>query len=117
LSGLVVTPSALTGFVPGVDPQLPATTVECVPDGEVSVRRGDRVHADGGEIGRVQGVVAVPPEGEVTHVLLDEGHLWGRKRVAIPIQDVTAIDADGVTVDLTKDEIKDLPPVAEQGPA
>lgn len=117
LAGLVVMPNALTGFVPGVDPQLPAASVECIPDGEVSVRRGDRVHADGGEIGRVRGVVAVPPEGEVTHVLLDEGHLWARKRVAIPIQDVTGIDADGVSVALTKDEIKDLPPVPEEGPA
>jgi len=98
-----------------VDPQLATTTVEHIPAGEVSARRGERVHAEGGEIGRVQGLVVVPPEGEVTHILLDEGHLWGRKRVAIPIKDVVGIDADGVSVGLTKDQIKDLPPVDVEG--
>ncbi|MEY9908519.1 sporulation protein YlmC with PRC-barrel domain [Catenulispora sp. MAP12-49] len=115
LYGLVMTPTALTGFVPGVDPQLAATIVEHLPAGQVSVRRGERVHAEGGEIGRVQGLVVVPPDSEVTHVLLDEGHLWGRKRVAIPIRDVLGIDVDGVSVGLTKDQIKDLPPVDVDG--
>ena len=118
LYGLAMTPTALTGFVPGVDPQLATATVEHIPAGEVGIRRGEPVHADdGGEIGRVQGLVVAPPDSEVTHVLLDEGHLWGRKRVAIPIEDVTGIDVDGVAVGLTKDEIKNLPPVDIEGPA
>jgi len=118
LYGLAMTPTALTGFVPGVDPQLATATVEHIPAGEVGIRRGEPVHAgDGGEIGRVQGLVVAPPDSEVTHVLLDEGHLWGRKRVAIPIEDVTGIDVDGVAVGLTKDEIKNLPPVDIEGSA
>ena len=79
--------------------------------GEVGIRRGERVHAVIGQIGRVKGLAVVPPDSVVTHVLLDEGHLWGRKRVAIPIGDVTGIDDDGVAVRLSKDQIKDLPPV------
>lgn len=59
----------------------------------------------------------MPPDSAVTHILLDEGHLWGRKRVAIPIKDVIGIDADGVSVGLTKDEIKNLPPVEVEGAA
>ena len=114
--GLAPSP-ALLGVAPGLEPRPePATTtVERVPAGEVSVRRGERVHAVDGEIGRVRGLVVVPPDSEVTHVLLDEGHLWGRKRVAIPIREVTGIDADGVAVRLAKDEIKDLPPVDVEG--
>jgi len=112
--GLAPSP-ALVGFAPGVDPQPATTTVERLPAGEVSVRRGERVHAVDGEIGRVRGLIVVPPDSEVSHVLLDEGHLWGRKRVAIPIRDVTGIDADGVAVRLSKDEIKDLPPVDVEG--
>jgi len=57
----------------------------------------------------------VPPDSAVTHILLDEGHLWGRKRVAIPIREVTGIDDDGVAVRLTKDQIKELPPVDVEG--
>jgi hypothetical protein len=43
-------------------------------------------------------------------VLLDEGHLWGEKEVAIPISAVTGFE-DGVQLNLTKDEVRDLPPV------
>jgi len=106
---------ALLGASPGAEPAPATVTVERIPAGEVSVRRGERVHAADGEIGRVKGLVVVPPDSEVSHVLLDEGHLWGRKRVAIPIRDVTGIDENGVAVRLTKDEIKILPPVDVEG--
>ena len=43
-------------------------------------------------------------------MLLQEGHLWGRKQVAIPIGSVEKID-QGITVKLTKQEIGDLPAV------
>jgi sporulation protein YlmC with PRC-barrel domain len=81
-----------------------------VPIDEVEVRRGDHVHATDGTIGRVQGLVIHPDDHHVTHVLLDEGHLWGHKRVAIPISAVTDVK-DGVRLSLTKDEVRDLPPV------
>jgi len=74
------------------------------------VRRGEHVHATDGAIGRVQGLVIDPSDYHVTHVLLDEGHLWGKKEVAIPISAVTGV-ADGVRLNLTKDEVRDLPAV------
>ena len=40
--------------------------------------------------------------------LLDEGHLWGKRRVAIPIGAVADF-SDGVRFSLTKDEVRDLP--------
>jgi hypothetical protein len=85
-------------------------THDRVPTGEVEIRRGQRVHATDGPIGRVQGLVIDPADHHVTHVLLDEGHLWGQKQVAIPIDSVTAVD-DGVRLGLTKDQVRDLPPV------
>jgi hypothetical protein len=45
----------------------------------------------------------------VTHVLLQEGHLWGRKEAAIPISAVTRVD-DGIRLNITKQQVKDLPP-------
>ncbi len=81
-----------------------------VPVGDVQVRRGEHVHATDGSIGRVQGLVVDPADHHVTHVLLDEGHLWGKKEVAIPIGAVTGVD-DGVRLSLSKDEVADLPPV------
>ena len=87
-----------------------AITYDRVPVGEVQVRRGEHVHATDGAIGRVQGLVIDPSDHHVTHVLLDQGHLWGHKRVAIPISAVAGVD-DGVRLHLTKDEVRDLPPV------
>jgi hypothetical protein len=85
-------------------------TYDTVPLGEVVVRRGDRVHATDGEIGHVEGLVIDPRNHHMTHVLLQEGHLWGRKEVAIPISAVTGA-GDGIRLNLTKDKVRDLPPV------
>ena len=85
-------------------------TYDTVPLDEVEVRRGEHVHATDGHIGRVQGLVIDTNSHHVTHVLLQEGHLWGRKEVAIPIGAVTGID-DGIRLNLTKQQVQDLPPV------
>ena len=81
-----------------------------VPLGEVEVRRGDHVHATDGEIGRVQGLVIDPGDHSVTHVLLDEGHLWGQKEVAIPISAVVSVK-DGIRLNIAKEDIENLEPV------
>jgi PRC-barrel domain len=80
-----------------------------VPAGEVDIQRGDAVHAKDGLIGAVQGLVIDPADNHVTHVILQEGHIWGRKQVAIPIGAATRVGAE-ISVDLTKDEIEALPP-------
>ncbi len=85
-------------------------TYDTVPAGEVEVRRGEHVHAADGEIGQVEGLVIDPRDHRVTHVLLQQGHLWGRKEVAIPISAVTGVD-DGIQLNITKHEVQELPPV------
>jgi sporulation protein YlmC with PRC-barrel domain len=101
-------------IVPGVSPEGPGSpqivTTDAVPLGEVEVRRDDPVQATDGDIGRVQGLVIDPASGHVTHVLLQEGHLWGRKEVAIPISAVTST-ADGIQLKITKQDVQDLPQV------
>jgi sporulation protein YlmC with PRC-barrel domain len=86
-------------------------THDTLPSGEVGVRRGERVHATDGEIGKVEGLVVAAQGGQVTHVLLQEGHLWGRKDVAIPVGAVTGIDDEGISVSMSKHEIDELPGV------
>jgi hypothetical protein len=91
---------------------LPAriVTTDAVPPGEVDVRRGESVHATDGDIGRAAGLVIDRRSGHVTHVLLQEGHLWGRKEVAIPIGAV-ASTVDGIRLTIARQEVQDLPPV------
>jgi hypothetical protein len=104
------------GMLPGMFPDARGVpepwkiTRERVPAGTVQVRRGERVHAVDGDIGRVRGLVVDPDSRHVTHVLLDEGHLWGKKEVAIPIGAVTGV-SDGIRLSLTKEDVRDLPPV------
>ena len=83
---------------------------DVVPLGEADVDRGDPVHALDGEIGRVHGCQVDPDDHRVTHVLLAEGHLWGRKEVAIPVSAVTTVE-NGIWLNLTKKQVEDLPPV------
>lgn len=90
-------------------------TRDTLPDGEIAVRRGDRVQALDGEIGRVQGIVVADPEHQVTHVLLQEGHLFGRKEVAIPIAEVTSVE-HGIELGITKQQVEDLPSVSVNHP-
>ena len=88
------------------------TTVleDVIPVGETEVGPGEPVHAVDGEIGRVQGFLVSPGDDRVTHVLLQEGHLWGRKKIAIPLSAVTGVDA-GIRLNLTKEQVAELPPV------
>jgi sporulation protein YlmC with PRC-barrel domain len=86
-------------------------TYDTIPLGEVEVRRGEHVHATDGNIGRVQGLVIDPHSHHVTHVLLQEGHLWGSKEVAIPIGSVSGVDDEGIKLSMTKQQVQDLPPV------
>lgn len=82
---------------------------DVVPLGEADVDRGDPVHALDGEIGRVQGLLVDPDDHRVTHILLQEGHLWGRKKVSIPASAVTGVQ-NGIRLSLTKKQVEDLPP-------
>jgi len=93
----------------GVGETLPLV-VDRIPAGDVALRRGEPVHAADGEIGRVQGLVIDPDDHHVTHVLLQEGHMWGRREVAIPIGAVARIE-DGIRLSITKKEVEDLPRV------
>lgn len=85
-------------------------TYDTVPEGEVEVQRGDPVYATDGPIGHVHGLVVDAASRRVSHVLLAEGHLWGRKEVAIPISAVTDVQA-GIRLQISKKEVADLPPV------
>lgn len=80
-----------------------------MPLEDVHVRRGEHLYATDGALGRVQGLIVDRDDRRVTHVLLDEGHIWGQKRAAIP---VNALLADGgARINLTRREVRDLPPV------
>jgi sporulation protein YlmC with PRC-barrel domain len=109
-------PTGAAGFSHLDAPSVPQPVMsDRVPLGEVEIHRGDQVHASDGPIGVVEGLVIDPRDHHVTHVLLQEGHLWGRKQVSIPISALIHSDAGLIRVGLTKDEVRDLHPVRLTG--
>jgi sporulation protein YlmC with PRC-barrel domain len=107
LNPVVGTPGGVDLGVAGYSPTV---TYDRVPMGEVEVRRGDPVEATDGRIGHIQGLVVDPHDHQVTHVLLQEGHLRGRKEVAIPIKAVSRV-GDTIRLNISKHEVQELPPV------
>jgi sporulation protein YlmC with PRC-barrel domain len=95
---------------PGMTSEPQSITRDRVPLGDVEIRRGYTVHATDGAIGEVRGLVVDPADRHVTHVLLEEGHLWGKKNVAIPIAFVASV-GDDIRLTVSKDEVRDLPAV------
>jgi sporulation protein YlmC with PRC-barrel domain len=97
------------GIGMGLGHSTPVIVSHAVPLGETEVERHESVHCVDGEIGRVEGFIVNPADQKVTHVLLQEGHLWGRKQVAIPVSAIESVDA-GICLNITKKQVEDLPP-------
>jgi len=98
------------GIGMGLGHRTPTVLTHAVPLGETEVERHESVHATDGEIGQVEGFIVDPDDhSKVTHVLLKEGHMWGRKQVAIPVSAITSVDA-GIRLNITKKQVEDLPP-------
>ncbi len=85
-------------------------TYDRVPKGEVEIRRESAVvSADDQHLGAVEALIV--DGAEITHIVLERGHLWGRRDVTIPIGAVAKVESDTVTLRLSKDDVGDLPAV------
>ena len=85
--------------------------VDTLPVGEVAIERDAEVNASDGRIGKVEGLVVDGGNHHVSHIVLKEGHLFGRKQVAIPIAAVKSVDETGVALSIPRHEVDDLPAV------
>ena len=96
---------------PGVLQSDAEVVYDRVPKGEVEVRRSSSViSTDGHHLGHVEAFI-LDEEEQVTHIVLERGHLWGQRDVTIPIGAVTKVETDVLTVGLSKDEVGALPAV------
>jgi hypothetical protein len=88
-------------------------TVNIIPDqlpGEAEVSHGQHAHATDRDIGHVQGIAVDPDTGRVTSVLVRTGHLLSHKAVMVPRSAVAQVDADGFHLNITAQQVHDLPP-------
>jgi uncharacterized protein YrrD len=84
---------------------------EHLPPHELAVRRGARIEATDGQVGRVDEFLMDPANGHVTHLVMREGHLWAQKDVAIPISQIEHLGESEVFLKLSKREVGELPEI------
>ena len=76
-----------------------------IPKGDVEIRRASSVmSADEHHLGHVDGFM-VDGDDHIGHLVLERGHLWGKREVVIPIGAVARVETDAVVLTLTKDEV------------
>ncbi len=89
-----------------------AVAYDRIPKGEVEIQRASAVlSADEHHLGHVDGFVIEGDTQAITHVVLERGHLWGRRDVTIPIGAVASVEIDVVRLTLSRDEVGELPAV------
>ena len=76
-----------------------------IPPGELAVRRGARVEATDGRVGRVDEFVIDPDTGDITHLCLREGRLLGDKGVCVPVTDIDRIQEKVVHLKVDKETV------------
>jgi sporulation protein YlmC with PRC-barrel domain len=79
-------------------------TYDRIPSGSAELRRASPVlSADGHEIGHVDGFLLAG--GRVTHVVLQSGHRWRTRPLAIPVETVESIETDRVALRLSRETV------------
>jgi uncharacterized membrane protein len=98
-------------YATSIEPVDMAVEVERVPPGELAVHRGTRVEALDGHVGEVGELLIDPASGDVTHLIMREGHLWGKKDVTLPLSAIDYVEEDTVYLKLDKKAIDMLPTI------
>ena len=73
------------------------------------MHRGMPVEAIDGRVGRVDEFVVNPENGHITHLVMREGHLFGKKDVIIPVSALGETREDTVFLNLDKHQVEALP--------
>lgn len=82
-----------------------------IPQGELAVYRNARVKAINGTVGRLREFLVDTADGQITHLVLREGHIWGQEEVTISVSEIDRLDEETVYLKLDKRAIAALPAV------
>jgi sporulation protein YlmC with PRC-barrel domain len=94
-----------------LDTETVPVTEEQIPAKELAIYRGMAVRAGKPKVGQVDELVVDPDSGNITHLLMREGHLWGKKDVALPVSAIEFVDEDTVYLKIDREAVKALPAV------
>lgn len=102
-SGLSATDFSMTSGGPAY------VDVEAIPQNELATRHGIPVYATDHQVGQLDELIITPESGQITHVVLKEGHLFGKKEIAVSVDQVDRIGEVAVYLKLAKHEVEQLP--------
>ncbi len=86
---------------------------EAVPAGGITVHKGAGVFATDGHVGRVDDFLVEKKTGRITHLILLEGHLWGKKDVSVPVNRIDRYEDGNVYLKIDKSEVEALPVIGK----
>ncbi len=102
----------------GEGPAAPSSTVgtparkveeELIPEGEWVLRQGAPVYATDGRIGQVGELIIDPDDEVITHLVLLEGHVFGKKELTLPVSAVERAGDARLYLKLDKRAVERLP--------
>ena len=97
-------------YVTGIqEPHFASLVHRHIPPYHREIRRGAHVHASDGRIGQVDELVVDSETLHITHLVMREGHLWGKKEVMIPVSEIETIEENNIYLKLDKLHIETLP--------
>ena len=88
--------------------------IECIPHHELAIHRGAQVQAIDGHIGSVDEFIVDPTSYHISHLVLQTGHLWGKKDITIPVSKIDRVENDIVFLEMDKESVRTLPSVKVQ---
>jgi sporulation protein YlmC with PRC-barrel domain len=88
--------------------------VRRIPVGELAVRRGAKVQATDGRVGRVDEFVVDTEDGQITHLVLRDDKLWGQKEITISVAFFDHFEENTVYLNIDRSAVGDLPAIPVQ---
>jgi sporulation protein YlmC with PRC-barrel domain len=98
-------------YVSPLDLNYVPVEVERIPVGELALHRGAVVEAQDGYVGHLGELLLDPDSGAITHLVLQEGHAWGKKEVAVPVSAVEQALENTILLKLDKAAVEKLPAI------
>jgi uncharacterized membrane protein len=96
--------------MPYYSPELQTAPVEreLVPEGELAVHVGVAVEATDGKVGELSELVTDQETGRISHLVLEEGHLWGKKQILLPVPMVESVVGGAIQLKVDKQTIASM---------
>ena len=91
--------------------------VENLPPGELAICSGMQIAATDGKVGKLDELVLDPETGDITHLLMRRGHLWGKREVAVPASTVDYVEAETIHLSVDKAAVEAMPTVSVRLPS